>query len=150
MTGKTQEELPPVAIKLITQLFNAFPILGYFPDQWKVAQIILILKPDKPPHVPTSYRPISHLSIPSKVYQVLLFHTLTHIAGNDQMLPDQQFYFRHRHPTIQQTSRIAKKINEAIERKEICSAAFLDISRSFDKVWHTGLLFKLRLSFPLN
>jgi hypothetical protein len=30
------------------------------------------------------------------------------------------------------------------------SAAFLDISQAFNKVWHTGLLYKLRLSLPLN
>jgi hypothetical protein len=51
---------------------------------------------------------------------------------------------------IQQTHRIANKINEATETKQICSAAFLDISQAFVKVWHTGLLYKLRLSFPLN
>jgi hypothetical protein len=34
---------------------------GYFPAQWKVAQIILILKPGKPPNELTSYRPISLL-----------------------------------------------------------------------------------------
>jgi hypothetical protein len=66
------------------------------------------------------------------------------------MLPDHEFGFRHRHSTIQQTRRIANKINEMIETKQICSAAFLDISQAFDKVWHTGLLYKLRLSFPLN
>jgi hypothetical protein len=38
------------------------------------------------------------------------------------------------------------KINEAIKPKLYCSAAFLDISQAFDKVWHTGLLYKLRQS----
>jgi retron-type reverse transcriptase len=33
---------------------------------------------------------------------------------------------------------------------QYCSAAFLDISQTFDKVWHTGLPYKLRRSFPLN
>jgi hypothetical protein len=66
------------------------------------------------------------------------------------MLPDHRFGFHHSHSTIQQTHRIANKINGAIETKQICSAAFLDISQAFDKVWHTGLLYKLRLSFPLN
>jgi hypothetical protein len=33
---------------------------------------------------------------------------------------------------------------------QYCSAAFLDISQAFDKVWHTGLLYKLRRSLPLN
>jgi hypothetical protein len=42
------------------------------------------------------------------------------------------------------------KINEALDTKQYCSAAFLDISQPFDKVWHTGLLYKLRQSLPLN
>jgi hypothetical protein len=39
---------------------------------------------------------------------------------------------------------------EALENKQYCSSAFLDISQAFDKVWHTGLLHKLRLSLLLN
>jgi hypothetical protein len=31
------------------------------------------------------------------------------------------------------------KINEALETKQYCSAAFLDISQAFNRVWHTGL-----------
>jgi hypothetical protein len=31
-----------------------------------------------------------------------------------------------------------------------CSDAFLDISQAFDKVWHAGLLYKLRQALPLN
>jgi hypothetical protein len=42
------------------------------------------------------------------------------------------------------------KIHEAIETKQYCSAALLDISQAFDKVWHTGLQYKLRQSLPLN
>jgi hypothetical protein len=42
------------------------------------------------------------------------------------------------------------KIHEAIETKQYCYAAFLDIFQAFDKVWHTGLLYKLRQSLPLN
>jgi hypothetical protein len=45
---------------------------------------------------------------------------------------------------------IVHKINEALEHKAYCSAAFLDISQVFDKVWHIGLLYKLRESLPIN
>jgi hypothetical protein len=51
---------------------------------------------------------------------------------------------------IEQTHQIVQSINEALEDKQYCSAAFLDISQAFDKVWHTGILYKLRLSLPLN
>jgi hypothetical protein len=48
ITGKILQELPPVGIKYINiiQLLKAsLLLLGYFPNQWKVAQIILLLKP---------------------------------------------------------------------------------------------------------
>jgi hypothetical protein len=46
--------------------------------------------------------------------------------------------------------RILHRINEALENKQYCSAAFLYISQAFDKVWHNGLPYKLRRSLPLN
>jgi hypothetical protein len=42
--------------------------------------------------------------------------------------------------TIEQTHRTIQRLKEALENKQYCSAAFLDVSRAFDKVWHTGLL----------
>jgi hypothetical protein len=41
-------------------------------------------------------------------------------------------------------------INAALESKQYCSAAFLDISQAFDRVWHIGLLHKLQHSLPLK
>jgi hypothetical protein len=37
ITGKILQELPPTAVKYLTQLFNAAMLIGYFPMQWKVA-----------------------------------------------------------------------------------------------------------------
>jgi hypothetical protein len=34
-----------------------------------------------------------------------------------------------------------------LESKRYCSAAFIDISQVFDKVWHTGLLYKIKRAF---
>jgi hypothetical protein len=150
ITGKILQELPPVGTKCITQLLNASLLLEYFLNQWKVAQIILLLKPGQPPNVTTSYRPISLLPTLSKVFEKLLYHRLLPIVENQLILPDHQFGFRQRHSTIQQIHRIVNKINEAIKNNQYCSAAFLDISQAFDKVWHTGLLYKLRQSLPLH
>ena len=150
ITGKILQELPPICIKHLTHLINASLRVGFFPDQWKVAQIILIPKPGKPPHLPTSYRPISLLPILSKVFEKLLSHRLLSIVESLHILPDQQFGFRQRHSTIHQAHRIVNKIHEALETKQYCSAAFLDITQAFDKVWHTGLLCKLRRFLPLN
>jgi hypothetical protein len=120
---------------------------GYFPSQWKVAQIILILKPGKSPNELTPYRPISLLSIVSNVFEKILLKRLLPEFENNRLIPNHQFGFRHRHSTIEQTHQILQRINEALENKQYCSAAFLDISQAFDK---TGLLYKLIRSLPLN
>lgn len=35
-----------------------------------------------------------------------------------------------------------------MENKSVCPAVFLDIKQAFDKVWHSGLLYKLKLHLP--
>ena len=49
-TTKVLKELPPIGIKFLSYIFNAVLRLHHFPVQWKVAQVILILKLGKPPH----------------------------------------------------------------------------------------------------
>jgi hypothetical protein len=71
------------------------------------------------------------------------------MAENNGLIPNHQFNFRQRHSTIEQIHWILR-ITEALENKQYCSAAFLDISQAFNKVWHTGLLYKFKLSLPLN
>jgi retron-type reverse transcriptase len=65
----------------------------------------------------------------------------------ERSIPNHQFRFRKKH---NRTHRILRKIHEAIDNRQYCSAAFLDISQAFDKVWHTRLLYKLKRTLPLN
>lgn len=148
ITGRILKELPKKGMRLIALLYNAVLRLGYFPDQWKIAQIILILKPGKDPVEPKSYRPISLLPVLSKVFEKLLLKRLQPVLTSKQLIPEHQFGFRQQHSTIEQIHRIVTKISEDFEKKRYCSAAFLDISQAFDKVWHTGLLYKLKQQLP--
>jgi len=43
---------------------------------------------------------------------------------------------------------MADTINKALENRQFCTAAFLDVSQAFDKVWHLGLLYKFRKILP--
>jgi hypothetical protein len=116
----------------------------------KVAKIILILKPGKPLHALPSYPQISPLPIVSEVLEKLLLTRLLALVEHNGLIPSHEFGFRQRHSTTEQTHRIVHRINETFEHKVYCSAAFLDISQAFDKVWHNGLLYELRQSLPMN
>jgi hypothetical protein len=109
--------LPTTGIKYLTQIFNAALLIGYFLAQWKVAQIILLLKPGKPPNELTSYRPISLLPIVSKDFEKILLKRLLSLVENNSLIPNHKFGFRKRHSTIEQTHRVIQRIKEALENK---------------------------------
>jgi len=70
------KELPKKTIILLTYIYNAILRLESFPMQWKKAQVIMLLKPGKPPERATSYRPISLLPNISKLFEKLLLKGL--------------------------------------------------------------------------
>ena len=148
ITAKVLKQLNDPPIRLITYICNAVLRLGVFPDTWKVAQIIVIPKPGKPAEEITSYRPISLLPIMSKLFEKLFLSRLQPILIQNKLIPHHQFGFRNQHSTIEQVHRVAEKIRNDLEQKKYCSAAFLDISQAFDKVWHVGLLYKLKKNLP--
>jgi hypothetical protein len=46
--------------------------------------------------------------------------------------------------------RINDITEKTIENKGVCFAVFLDVAQAFDRVWHRGILYKLRSTFPVH
>lgn len=148
INAKILSELPNQGIQFLRNLLNAILRLKVWPAQMKFAQIIIIPKPGKPPHEVASYRPISLLPQISKLLEKLLIKRMYINNILDDLFPNHQFGFRRRHSTIQQCHRVISVINEALVLKEYCPTVFLDIQQAFDKVWHKGLLYKMKLQLP--
>lgn len=74
-TSSGLDNIPPIALKHLTKkmirnlaiLFNNALNHKYFPEAWKKAKVLPILKKNKNPHDPSSYRPISLTPSLSKV-----------------------------------------------------------------------------------
>lgn len=148
ISPKILKELPKKAIIHLTHIFNAILRTEYIPEQWKRAQVIMLLKPGKPPENVTSYRPISLLPSLSKLLEKLLLKRLKPIIEETNLIPEHQFGFRNGHSTVDQVHRVTNVISKALEEKKYCCGVFLDVSQAFDKVWHKGLLIKLRDQLP--
>jgi len=104
--GKILKELPDAIITYIKNLFNGILRLQYFPITWKVGQIKAIPKPNKNANTVSSYRPISLLSAPSKVFEKVLFNRIEPILKQKNIIPPHQFGFLKQHSTIQQVNRV--------------------------------------------
>jgi hypothetical protein len=146
ITGQILKELPRKALVKLTNPINASFRLKYVPQQRKVAEVIMISKPGKPPHETSSYRPISLLPIMSKLFEKLLLKRLKIIIEEKNLIPDHQFGFRNQHSTIDQVHRITNIIEQSLEEKRVCSTLFLDVAQAFDKVYHEGLKHKLKIT----
>jgi hypothetical protein len=81
-------------------------------------------------------------------FRGMLLNRLQNMIAIEEIIPHHQFGFRHNHSTIQQCHRIVHQIKDTLEGKKMCASVFLDIQQAFDKVWHQGLLFKLKTIVP--
>lgn len=59
-------------------------------------------------------------------------------------IPDHQFGCKQTHSTIEQVSRTVDKINTAFQKRIYYTGLLLDVSGAFGRVWHQGLLYKLK------
>lgn len=150
ISGAVIKQLPALALRLLIKIFNSVLILEHVPSHWKKAEVIVLLKPGKPPAEPSSYRPISLLPIIGKLFEKLYIKRLNRIIGDKKLVIDEQFGFRAKHGTLEQLHRISSIVEAALEGGGFCNAVFLDVSQAFDRVWHERLIYKLSKMLPGN
>jgi hypothetical protein len=142
------KEMPCEGYQTLLYIFNAIRRLQSWPAPFKQAKITMVPNPGKNPTDVASYTPISLLPILSKILEKLLLKRIYSDTNLQDWIPTHQFGFRRAHSTIQQCHRITDIINKAFEEHKYCSAVFLDVSQAFDKVWHQGLLYKIKQTLP--
>ncbi|MCP3901156.1 MAG: reverse transcriptase family protein, partial [Desulfobacteraceae bacterium] len=113
------------------------------PDSFKKANVVPIHKKQHKTLV-ENYRPISLLSILSKIFEKIVFKYLFNYFKDNFILSLFQSGFQPGISTVTQLLEVYHHFCKAVDdNKEIC-VIFLDISKAFNRVWHKGLLFKLK------
>ena len=144
-------QAPPQFITHLSSLFTGCLILGYIPPHLKSATVVMIEKKNQPPEQITSYRPISLLNVVGKILERVIQSRLTSFAETNNVIPESQAGFRAGRSTTDPLIRLITEVSSALNEGKCVLAAFLDISRAFDRVWHNGLCFKLlKLKIPLT
>ena len=97
-----------------------------------------------------NYRPISKLSVISKLLErVILRRLLEHPKVND-VLPSVQSAYRKCHSTETEITRVLSDILMALDRGDVVALALLDLSVGFDTVDHCILLRRLCVSYGIS
>ena len=117
--------------------------MGLFPDNWKDALVSAIFKKaDR--QLKSNYRPISLLSCLSKVFERIVFSDMYEYFVSNGLLCECNSGFRKNDSTINRLLALLDSIHKGLENRQDVILILLDISKAFDKVWHPGLLFKLK------
>ena len=116
------------------------------PKIWRRALIVAIPKPEKPLGGPKSYRPISLLCFPFKIFEKLIYTHVDQII--EPLLPQVQAGFRHGRSTVDQVTLLTQDIKDSFSAKKKAEAVFANLTAACDTVWHRGLTCKLLRLLP--
>ena len=115
-----------------------------FPSCWKSPSVIPVFKNSGERSDPRNYRPISLLPVISKVFESILNSSVVHHLESLELFSDHQYGFRSSRSTADLLTVITERIHRVLDVSGEARAVALDISKAFDKVWHAGLLHKLK------
>jgi len=131
-----------IIIDPLLHIYNLSFTSGIFPEKLKMAKIIPLYKKNEH-FLPGNYRPISLLSIFSKILEKLMQKRLYNYLSQFDMLFELQFGFREKHSTTLALIEITDKIRNEVDKGNTVVGIYLDLSKAFDTVNHEKLLRKL-------
>ena len=126
----------------LSSLFNLSIDQGIVPSSWKLSNVVPIPK-DGPKNCVESFRPISLLSVASKVLEKHIQCSLLEHFTNNDILSDNQYGFRRNRSTILPILFASHRWHSSLEKNKSVACIFFDLRKAFDSIPHQALLNKL-------
>ena len=108
---------------------------------WKTARVVPVYK-KKSKSSPSDYRPVSLLSILSKVIESIFNRSVVNFLEWENVLSAHQFGFRRRLDTADLLTLLQHKLSSTIANRGSVHTLAVDIAEAFDKVSHKGAFAK--------
>lgn len=144
MTNKKSTGIDEVPIKLIKECVDEFAIcfcliinksveLGVFPQKLKAALIIPVFKKGEKDNI-KNYRPISLLSVFSKIIEKIMANRIMKFLEKYNILTSSQHGFRGKFSTETATTGLVQEISEKLNANNYVIGLFFDFSSAFDTI----------------
>ena len=115
----------------ITKLFNISIRQGRFPECWKISSIVPIPKSNNHSEC-TNYRPISLLSVVSKMLERHFHHYISHHLKQFCPLTNKQWGFQKRKSTVTGLLSVTHDWLQILENGDEVCTVFFDLQKAFD------------------
>ena len=126
-----------------TAFFNHSFSSGEVPDAFKESHVCHVPKGENPASS-VNYRPISLLSNLDKTLERLVFKNLYNHFRDNNKITSFQSGFIPGDSTVNQLTYLINTFCQALDSGKEVRVVFCDITKAFDRVWHAGLIHKLR------
>ena len=151
LTTRLLKENVDVLAPFFVELFNKSLSTGTVPALFKAVFITPRLKKaNMDPADVKSYRPISNLSVTSKLLERLVAKQLVDYLTSSGLLPALQSAYRAHHSTETAVTKVLSDILKAIDAGDLALLTLLDLSAAFDTVDHATLLQRLKVTYSLS
>lgn len=128
----------------LQHIINLSILSGIFPDNFKMAKVVPLHKSNTVTDK-SNFRPISLLSVFSKILERIVKDQLTDYLDNNNILCNCQFGFRKDKNINDALYEVVKQINLSFTKNNRSMLIFLDLTKAFDSVDRGKLLQKLDL-----
>ena len=128
------KHLPVITKEYLLEFLNLIWTQGSFPEAWKKATILPILKPGKPPNDPKSYRPISLTCSICKLFERMINSRLVWYLEKNRKFSMHQYGFRKGRSTMDPVASLTTDILNGFSRRHITTAVFFDLEKAFDTI----------------
>ena len=97
-----------------------------------------------------NHRPICLLNTLSKVLELVVKSRTYQWILDNNLYSIYQSGFRHHHQTADVITRLLQQALEGQNKSHYTGNLLVDIAKAFDKVWHNGLIFTLKIPIYLG
>ena len=132
----------PYIIDSLTYIFNLCIKKNHYPSEFKKAKVIPLPKTRDKTNL-TDYRPISLLSVLSKLLEKHVHVQLNDYLEKHLLIHPFQSGFRCKHSCSTALVRLTHSWLTAMNRSEVSGVIFLDLKKAFDLVDHNIMMYKL-------
>jgi hypothetical protein len=115
---------------LLTRIINAFIEAGEFPKIWKNVVVTPILKKGERTKK-ENYRPVSCLSVLSKVLEKIVCHQVTKFMEENDLFPENQQGFRKNWSTMTALTAMQREWMERTEEREKTVILLRDLTATY-------------------
>ena len=136
----------PELSNILVELFKKCLKESRFPDCWKVS-LVVVFQNIGERSTAKNYRPVSLLSVVSKVFEKPVNNTIVDHLEKCGFLSDLQYGFRSSRSTADLLTVVFHRTATTFNRSEATRAMALDLFKAFGRIWHASLLHNTYVSW---